>query len=44
MHDHRRAADIGERLTGQPGRRHAGGNYDQNVSHHGPQPNNNNEF
>jgi hypothetical protein len=33
MHDHRRAGDIGERLTRQPGRGHAGGNYDQNVSH-----------
>ena len=33
MHDHRLAADVGERLAREPGRGHAGGNEDENVGH-----------
>ena len=39
MHDHRLAGDIGERLAREPGRGHAGGNENKNVSHrvHAPE-------
>ena len=30
--DHRQAGNVGERLAGQPGRRHAGGNEDKDVA------------
>ena len=33
MHDHRLTANIGERLAREPGRGHAGGNEDENISH-----------
>ena len=33
MGDHRRSGDVGERLAGQPGRRHAGGNEDKYIGH-----------
>ena len=38
LDDHRRAADVGERLAWQPGRGHAGGNQNQDISHRGAQP------
>ena len=36
MHDHRLAGDIGERFAREPGRRHAGGNEDKDISHRKP--------
>ena len=36
MHDHRLAGDIGEGLARQPGRGHAGGNEDEDISHREP--------
>ena len=33
MHDHRRAADVGERLAGQPRRGHARGNDEHRIGH-----------
>ena len=38
VHDHRRAGDLDERLARQPGRGHAGGNQNQDISHRGAQP------
>ena len=32
MHDHRLAGDLGQRLAGQPARRHAGRNEDQDFT------------
>ena len=38
MHDHRRPADVGERLARQPRRGHAGGNQDQDAVGHAVRP------
>ena len=33
VHDHRLSGDVGERLAREPGRGHAGGNENKNLSH-----------